>query len=1351
MNNLFGSALNYLGNALQRVPNTAVNANSFLPKPLQLSPFQNQVVQQATGQIGGIPQSVGRTVSRLATPQGRGQDISSLQTLPEQVHQVFTPGQTQQGIQNVVQNPALEDITNLSWGGSLFGGLAKVGMARMDTLLSQHPQLQTGAINFNAPISVPLQGKVFGGKLPSSVPTQEHVLPTVSKIPPTVNEVVSKVKQTGLQSLTPEEKSIFKTTSVNKITQARAVQDQNIGKMQESNQLLTGKPALANFDQAIRNKNYPIAVKVAQGMINNPKYADYQPGARAMLSIAQKAGGNEPVRFLKTPPEPQNIPGQVENPALDRITQAQNNVAKVNASRIEASRARLQQGKPQPNQLADFEKSVASSPKETQAYFDKNGNKLYQTESGGARTARMPVEDQSRLTGAVVSSHNHQLVDKANPTSKLNQIATAPDKYDMQQALVKGIKEVRTVHPNGTTSVKFPDNLDQVKIGQAIHQSTIDGENAYRAAIAKGENPFYANVARVEAENNAIVNGLGAKVTTTVNKAVDRPQPNSIQKATSFLNSKEGQKGGINFSAPLRAIGRIFGKGKQPVSPVLPKPTLSAGVKERGFVTTVKESPVAPQQLKDLVSGTYDVKANTDLVNAANARIAKDPVAATNFATKDKSDEGVATAIQLIKQLTAKGDFQTAADIANTKAEQLTEAGRTIQAASLFDSLSPEGIAQMAARTIQKYNITARQKIPELTGEQLAKFAKQAALIRALPAGSRVQDMARQKMLESIARLTPTGPISKGLGIWRAGLLTGPQTVTKILTSHAAMAGLEYLKNIPAKAIDEVFQIFTGQRGLTPTLKGIKVGTRQGITDALDNFLHGYEAPHSGGFAHDFKNTVNYGNSFFGKATQNYVDGIGRLHGSLYKPFFGGAHLNSLYDQALTTAANQKLTGDAAKRFVLDFVKSPPKEAMDLADKEAQIATFQQKTFLGQIASGFQRKAGPAGKIIAPFTRIPSAILTDAVDYSPVGTVKSVMQAVQRGQFTQASQRELSQGLGRSVTGTGIVAIGAALYEQGMIALDRPASGRAAAQWDLEGKKAQAVKIDGQWKNLAALGPLGHVLGMGGYFQEGMQEAGLGQAIGNSVLGLAKITLDQPYLTQLSNISQAVQQPQQKALQEGKSLASSVVPTIAGTIARATDPLQRQTNTIPEAVATKIPGLREQLLPQQNVFGQNKTRSGGVAQNLFDPFQSYTDTSGQSTGDPVSVELGRLNLAGNAATPMKLNKNQTLYGVKQTLTPTQLSQLNQVMGSQVHDVLAKLIQTPAYQQMTDEEKQAEIGKVVAKTHATVRNTFNQANLNKPLPKYVKPKTVSTKPKAFKAKSLFSTKSSSKKGLFHSTL
>lgn len=531
--------------------------------------------------------------------------------------------------------------------------------------------------------------------------------------------------------------------------------------------------------------------------------------------------------------------------------------------------------------LSTFEESVKNNPKESMAYFNNKGEKVYQTRSNNKYSAKAPVEDLKKLNGvAVVSSHNHHLADVANPTSKVNDVALAPDINDLSEAIARGVKEVRTVSPLGVISDKFPENLDKQTVADAFHQASINGELAFKESIDRGEKPYFANVLRVKAENDTLVKGLGITVTktpatdflkssvftdTTGDKAIDskskivQMSPDEYLKKAfentdgklggsyeSWLNSNQNDskvvqayaqhmRNGDKFPVPYldeargsqegrtRALAaKMLGQKTIPVA-VVPKmtpqqevsflqgelnknptpymknyltrrlanvqpaqkpsflntmkakvsnlfkekipptpPTPETGAaKERGFVTTVKESPQATQPLKNLVSGTYNQKANTDLIANANARIAKDPVGATAFAMQENSDEATATAIQLVKKLSKEKNFTTAADLVNKKAAQLTEAGRTIQAAKLFDSLSPEGIGRLAARTIQKYNEVAKQKIPELNGDQLKAFQEMAAKVQSLPEGTVEKMQARASLYQLVSDLTPKSWVTK--------------------------------------------------------------------------------------------------------------------------------------------------------------------------------------------------------------------------------------------------------------------------------------------------------------------------------------------------------------------------------------------------------------------------------------------------------------------------------------------------------------------------------------------------------------------------------------------------------------
>jgi hypothetical protein len=512
-----------------------------------------------------------------------------------------------------------------------------------------------------------------------------------------------------------------------------------------------GLPVLV--DAGALNKGINFSSKVDDLVLN-----DYQAiqAARKTVPIPE---GETPIRFLKGAPKSEPpLPGSLENPAAE-ATQPSFLASRMDAinrtttgakppettqpsflsQRMDAINKATQ---PTTNALSEFENSIKSSPKESIAYFNDQGEKIYQTTAGGKYSAKIPVEDAGKIADAVMTSHNHRLVDPANPSSELNAIATQPDSYDIQQAIEKGVKEVRTVSPLGTVSDKIPDNLDKASVGDAFKQASINGELAYKEALAGGQNKYMANAMRVKAENDALIKGLDIQVTKTPDASFLQSAPTAPTENVGFLQGLKNK------------VSSLFGGGGQEAPPQQPTTPDLGATKERGFITTVKESPNATQDLKDAVTGTYNVRHNSDLLQAANARIASNPESAMQFAMNDKSDESVATANLLVKQLSEKGNTQVAADIVNQKAAQLTEAGRTIQAASLFDSLSPEGIGQLAAKTIQKYNIAAKQKIPELNGDQLQAFQDMAAKVQSLPEGT-AKNAARADLMQSISDLTP--------------------------------------------------------------------------------------------------------------------------------------------------------------------------------------------------------------------------------------------------------------------------------------------------------------------------------------------------------------------------------------------------------------------------------------------------------------------------------------------------------------------------------------------------------------------------------------------------------------------
>lgn len=714
----------------------------------------------------------------------------------------------------------------------------------------------------------------------------------------------------------------------------------------------------------------------------------------------------------------------------------------------------------------------------------------------------------------------------------------------------------------------------------------------------------------------------------------------------------------------------------------------------RGFVDTTKLSPRTTAETVAKIEGEYTRRSNKELVATAQARIAKDSNEALRFARTNTSDEAIAVGTLLSHQYQKAGNSQMAADLVNEMSKKLTEAGRTAQAASLWDSLSPEGIGQLAANAVSRYNEKAKVKIPELTGEQYNKVVEWAAKVQNMAEG-RAQNLERQKLLEHISTLTPSPLFKKFIAVIKAGLLTGVKTTEVNTISNAVHGGMEVVKDIPASMIDSAISLLTGKRTKTFTIKGSGKGTKEGFAKGWDYLVSGYDERNVGEKL-DY-HRVNFGPKF--KWLQNYEESIFRFIGSQDQPFYYGAKARSIADQAIVDAKNLGLKGNDFKIHVQKLMENPTEEIATRAVQDAERAVFQNSTVAGDVAKKIQQAGGGVGELIVPFGKTPSAVGTQVVNYSPIGLIKGIVENIGKGRF---DQRAFSEAMGRGLVGTGIWAIGSALMAKGLMTLSAPTNDKERKQWELEGKTPNSIKIGNKWMQASSLGPGGNALIAGGYLQQGYKEGGLGGAVAQAGAGQLKSVADQPFLKGPSGIINAVNDPTRYAQNAIENTVGMLVPTQVSDIARSTDPLQREQNTKLEAITNKIPILREKNTPKKDAFGQDLKRSESAIGTYLDPMRSSVIKS-----DPITSELNRLMESGNTATPGTINKSQTIGGQKVKLNPEQLNQLEEKSGGQVKKMFTEIISDPEYQSMSDENKAKILNNIIDNVRGVEKSRVGQ--------------------------------------------
>lgn len=775
------------------------------------------------------------------------------------------------------------------------------------------------------------------------------------------------------------------------------------------------------------------------------------------------------------------------------------------------------------------------------------------------------------------------------------------------------------------------------------------------------------------------------------------------------------EKAGIATEDALRVSGDIA-KSKDPavirnilsgisdIPPVPPTPAGAAtdavqnlGSRERGFITSVKE------QFPNLerVSGQY-IPRSTDELSIKASNLVKTSIDdATVIALKGTDDKSVATAAELIKhysELAAKSTDssvsdilnQKAADIANEVARRLTEAGRTVQAASILGRLTPEGQLKFAAKEIQKYNqaidmgktglFGLKSKVPELTGAAAEELLSEMRAINKMPDGVE-KAMRFHNLQNKISDMVPSSLYQKVITIWKAGLLTGLRTSGLNVIANTAHAGSEVAKDYPGVVVDSVVSLFTGKRTLSANIRG-NGGTLEGFKKGITTLKTGFNERNIGE-KFDYKR-VNFGKSKFAKALQKYEETIFNTLGAEDQPFYYGAKARSLVNQAIAQAKNEGLKGAERTAFVNKLVSQPTDEMIKYAVLDAEVATFQNQTLLGDVAKQIQRI--PGGEVILPFGKTPASVATQMINYSPVGIVKAIVENTGRGKF---DQRLFSQQMGRALTGTAGYAAGFYLGSKGLISLATPTDEKEKQRWYAEGKVQNSIKVGGKWRSLNTLGPVGQALQIGAQVQDSFQNSGsITEAMSKAGWGSLKSFSQQTFLTGLNQSVAALNDPERSAGSYVNSLISSLIPTGVGDLAKVGDSKERVNSSLAGAVEAKIPGLRNTLQPKVDVLGNERKLPGNKIENLVDPTRPSNVISG-----PVLNELDRLG------TGLTIPGGKNGYD---SLTPEENTRLALLAGRIKAAKLQELINRPQYKTAGREDQIKAIDDFNSKSNDTAR-------------------------------------------------
>lgn len=853
--------------------------------------------------------------------------------------------------------------------------------------------------------------------------------------------------------------------------------------------------------------------------------------------------------------------------------------------------------------------------------------------------------------------------------------------------------------------------------GSAGAGAAIGGPQNVAATIADSDEPLTAEQIRdaaiIGAAGGAILGGAAPVAGATIAKAATQTAK-AAKKVPEVVEAIDDKV----FSAdPAIAQGGYISNGKKALPepetpqdggdmvPFVPEnetqaPAPAQPMRQAGFTGSVKSSREVSDPVKSQVSAAYSETTNAYL--AANSKqlveggidSAQNTVAqALNKAEGNISDQEVSDAIALAKQYDSLGgeaNFEMAAQIYDRLANHLTAAGKTVQAASLLNVRTPEGLQYGAIKSLNRAGV-------EITPELQQKLLNAIEAVKSTAENTPERDIAAKNVAKVVSDAIPSSFGDKLTSFWKAGLLTGIKTQTGNALSNATFGVLHGISNPLAAAIDVAISTLTGQRTKTFTAKGIGEGIGEGFEKGQEFFKTGIDERSvvgnkfeqgAGGKETRFKNPV----------IDAYVTSVFRLMGAADRPGYYAQLRNSLQDLAKTAAINGNVPPKLRANFINNFVKDPPVEAFQTATNEAEKAVLGNDTLLGTMA-GRIRQAGetlenPLAKnaatittnVLMPFTKVPSAFINRVIDFTPIGAMKEAVMQIAAGKL---DQRALATALSEATTGTALIYLGKQLADAGMLSGGYPDDPKEQARWKAEGIQPNSIRVDDKWLSLNYFGPLGSLFAQGKRVSEAQKEGenAAGQAVA-AAGGIAQDALGQSFLQGVSGAVDAATDPKRYAANFVKNQAASVVPTLIGDVATVSDNKQREANTPAEAIKNKIPGARQTLPVAQDVYGEELGRKTDPVSSMVNPLRPSDEHL-----DDVTSEVRRLHDVDPEnkdlqVTPTPVDKALSLDGQRVKLTAEQRREIQKTVGQKTKEAWREIISSDEYKALSDVEKAA---------------------------------------------------------------
>ena len=679
--------------------------------------------------------------------------------------------------------------------------------------------------------------------------------------------------------------------------------------------------------------------------------------------------------------------------------------------------------------------------------------------------------------------------------------------------------------------------------------------------------------------------------------------------------------------------------------------------------------------------------------------------------SKDNTVMGIA----LYNNAVNSGDYATAMDIASLMVKNSTNTAQSLQAMRILNKLSPECRLYLAAKSIENIeeDLNERYKdnkadihVDKILYDEYAKALRQGDEDGIKTAWANIE--------QSVAQQIDATWYEKLNNFRYLAMLGNPRTHVRNIVGNAFFVPVRAVKNTIAYGLENIAdaKINGGIERSKAILNPNNAADAALVKYAMSDYEAVQEVILSGGkyvdtFQGIDKHRTIYKTKILEAARKGNSAALDAEDAWFCKPAYANA-LAKWY-KANGISAEQLNTGKVPEETII--------KAQTTAIKEAQKATYRDTNWFSAQVSRLGKVDNKVAAVliegVLPFKKTPANILARAVEYSPVGLIKSLaldtkkVKAYVNGDVENGmSPAQFIDDISAGLTGSALMGLGILLASWGVLSGGDDDDEKQNYFDELSGKQNYALSIGGVSITLDWLAPESMPLFVGVELFNSLssknEDNGFLQNLMSSVMSLSTPMFEMSMLQSVNDLfdNLAYIKQGQGTFKIVSSMAANYIsqyfPTLFGQIERSFEETQRETTYIDRnsnvgselqymwgKIANKIPFYDFSQIPYIDAWGRTE-ETGNLFERMLNNFVNPAYVKKERPTE-IDGELERLyDLGETSVYPGRAKTNTKING--EYLTADEYVKYATTKGQTSYELAQGVINSAAYSGASDPEK-----------------------------------------------------------------